>query len=259
MNLLFKKTSISVLFLVCIAGFLCISAYYLVKTNRQQMCFYGHLSDAIIQNQERRAYYAKITNGKSKKVSDDLINSERILMPMALLVDMRARKIRMDDTSIVCENFVHMDSVVEKERRPTYVNIANDTTFQVLQSDLEHTKTKIVDYGKKRDFNMVSEVAYDFLIHVENIEQSTQSSFCMTKHAIESIGYAALHADKFSQDRYEKIGDIYQFLIEVQAMGLSTQVLSLDRNAQKIHQLNAGIVCNDVPYIPFKEERLDSL
>ncbi len=259
MNLHFKKTSLIALCLVCTVGIFCVSVYFWVEKNRQQMCFYGHLSDAIAQNQDRKAYYAMVTDGESKNVSDDLINSERILLPVALLVDIQARKITKNDESIVCENFVHMDSVAEKESPPIYGNIANESITYALQEDLENTTTKIIDYGKKRDFNMVSEVAYDFLLHVENIERETQSSFCMTKHAIESIGYAALHAEQFPQDRYGKSGDVYQSVIDAQAMGLSTHVLSLDKNAQKIHRLNAGIVCNDVPHIPFKEKYQNSL
>ena len=94
---------------------------------------------------------------------------------------------------------------------------------------------------------------FELLLYIENFEKETGSNFCMTKHITKSLGFAASHAVAYSKNTQGESNSLMQDFIDMQASGLSDFTLELDRDAQILHQLGVGIICNDVPYIPFKE------
>jgi hypothetical protein len=182
-----------------------------------------------------------------------------MLMPVALWLDIRSQKFIKMGMPIVCSDFVEMSDIENKEAKPIYTNIANESVFKILNSDFETTKTEMQKYNQHNDFRKVGDEAYKLLLNVENIEKETKSNFCMARHVIESLGLAAIHADKYSRDSRGEIGSFAQSFVETQISGLSNSILDIDRDAQKAHQLGAGIVCNDVPKIPFREKYKNTL
>ena len=171
----------------------------------------------------------------------------------------KAQKFIKKGVPIVCNDFVEMNGIESKEGKPFYANIANESVFERLNSDFENTKTEMRKYNQQNDFKKVSEMAYSLLLKVENIEKETKSNFCMARHVIDSLGLAAVHAGGYSKNSRGEIDSFAQSFVGTQISGLSNSILDIDRGAQKAHQLGVGIVCNDVPKIPFKEEHENNL
>lgn len=259
MKINLKKLSYIITAIVLVIVIFGVGLYFWAEKNRQQLCFYRHLSDAVKVNNERKPYYSKITAGISEGTSNNLIRNERMLMPVALWLDIRAQKFIKKGVPIVCNDFVEMSDIDSKEAKPIYANIANESVFESLNSDFEKAKTEMRKYNQQNDFKKVGDVAYNLLLNVENIEKETKSSFCMARHVIDSLGLAAVHAGKYSKDSGGDIDSFAQSFVGTQISGLSNSILDIDRGAQKAHQLGAGIVCNDVPKIPFKEEYENNL
>jgi hypothetical protein len=259
MKINLKKLSYIITAIVLIIVIFGVGLFFWAEKNRQQFCFYRHLSDAVKVNNKRKLYYSEITNGISESTSNNLIRNERMLMFMALWLDIRAQKFIKKGIPIVCNDFVEMSDIENKEEKPFHANIVNESVFERLNSDFEKAKTEMRKYNQQNDFRKVGDIAHDLLLNVENIEKETKSNFCMTRHVIDSLGIAAVHASKYSNDSQGEIDSFAQSFVGTQVSGLSNSILDIDRGAQKAHQLGVGIVCNDVPKIPFKEEYENNL
>lgn len=259
MKLKFKKTAYGLL----LTGVTMVSAgffvYVRVLNNRENLCFYRHLSDAVNVNNQRKDYYSQITDGTSNRVSDMLIRNERMLMPIALLVDLRAQSFIKAGMPVVCGDFIEMNQIASKEYRPMHKSIADNSIFENLNSIFEKKKLEMQEYNKNRQFEKISATSHALLLEVEKIEQETKSNFCMSRHVVDSLGLAALHASIYSKQSVGAIDQIEQFFLKVQISGLSSDVINIDREAQKVQALGAGIVCNDVPEVPFKEKYQNKL
>jgi len=259
MKINLKKIAYTIATIILIIAIFGVGLYFWAEKNRQQFCFYRHLSDAVKVNNERKSYYSKITDGVSENTSNNLIRNERMLMPVALWLDIRAQKFIKKDIPVICNDFVEMSDIESKEKKPIYANIANESVFERVNSDFEKAKIEMRKYNQQNDFKKVGDVVYNLLLNVENIEKETKSNFCMARHVIDSLGLAAVHAGKYSKDSGGEIDFFAQSFVGTQISGLSNSILDIDRGAQKAHQLGVGIVCNDVPKISFKEEYENNL
>lgn len=76
---------------------------------RDHGAFEQHLRDAIRLNQARRPLYSAASKGASLPVSDRLIRDERLVIPVAMAVDLTARPWQARGVPIVAEDFVSMD------------------------------------------------------------------------------------------------------------------------------------------------------
>jgi len=259
MKINLKKISYIAVVAFLIAAFFWAGLYFWVEKNRQQLCFYRHLSDAVKINKERISYYSEITNGVSKSASKNLIRNEKMLMPLALWLDIRAQKFIKKGMPIACNDLIEMTNIKSKETSLNYTKIADESVFERLNSEFEKAKKEMRKYNQQSDFKKVGDLAHELLLSVKEIEKETESNFCMAKHAIDSLGLAAVHANKYSKDSSGEIDSFAQSFVGTQISGLSNSILKIDRDAQEAHQLGVGIVCNDVPKIPFEEEYKKSL
>jgi hypothetical protein len=246
------KRRYKVIFLILGILIFCFGIFY--YNTKDTMCFSGHLSDAISVNKNRASYYSDNSNNLSTVVSDSLIKNEKTLLPVAWLIDLRAQKFIKDDINIICGDFVDMVNIATKEILPKYTHVVSNEVFSSLEEMFAQQKSKMEAALKDEDYLNIASHASELLHFIEELEIKEESSFCMSKHVVESLGYGAFHAldnDKLSQGKAQ--GLLSKF-IEVEIQGLSNETLMIDRNAQYVHELGLGIVCNDVPDIPFLDE-----
>jgi hypothetical protein len=172
----------------------------------------------------------------------------------AFIIDLRAQKFIGRGIPVVCNDFVDMDTVKNRESPPVYKSAADSRIFSELSSVMKLESAAMKKFNTDSDFLKISGAAYKLLTAAENTEIKSDSSFCMTKHVIESLGLGSLHASVYFRKYGSGISPLIRSFLDIQISGISDEMLSIDREAQKSHNLNTGIVCNDVPAIPFKQE-----
>lgn len=215
-----------------------------------QAGFYGHLVEAIELNRIRRDYYGDVTDGRTRSLSNRLILSERLCLPVARYFDAKARPFNEAGVGVVSEDFVSMEEVGEPETPPRY-------TGQVTSSELAEVKDFLGDYGelaraanKEADFGEVCRLSRDALHGLEEREAELGAHFAMSKHVIESGGFAALNAPRWARQSDGESVSLSQKLIYCQLRPL-TFFVSFDKWAQRLHAEGCGILVNDMPSIPF--------
>lgn len=248
-----KRFFISCIIIIIGSG---LGAYVWIVKHESKLCFYNHLIDAININKSRNDYYLQKSQGMSQDISRQLINSERSLIWQALWIDMRAQKFIRMGTPIVCDDFVDMGNIKTKEHQSMHTDVINDLEFEKLKKIIYHSRQKMQFLNDEYSFKKVSDEAFDLLLYIENIEKETDSNLCMTKHVVESLGLASVHAKTYSQNTDNEVNSLARDFIRIKILGLSDFILNLDKDAQEMHSLGIGIICNDVPHIPFKEEYL---
>lgn len=216
----------------------------------QKNAFYLHLKEAIEINQQRKPLYAQQSKGQSKKVSNLLIRSEKMSLPIAHYFDWRARKFNQKGIAIVAHDFVNMDDILSPKAPPLYPQKASAVHLQVAQELSKNFRKKIKANLKTYNFEAACATTANALLQTNQLEQTAQAHFAMLKHLLESIGYAAAHAIDYAQVSQGDSLKLSRQLVNIQLYGLPI-ALKIDAQAQKMHQLGIGIVINDVPPIPF--------
>lgn len=215
--------------------------------------FAVHLREAIASNRERRAYYAGMTKGASRPLSDSLIRLETLTLPFAMHFDARARAFNRQGIPIVEGDLVSMAGVRPADTPPSHRSVASKADLRRLEGWLETYRADVSQAVERRDFERVGSLTVELLGRVEGLETSADAHFAMTRHVAESVGYAALHALDYRASSGGNTDDLAARFIRLQAFGL-TGTVSIDRKAQDLHRRGIGIIVNDVPHIPFLQE-----
>lgn len=215
--------------------------------------FVTHLTDAIRINRARREYYAAKTGGLSNAVSRRLILLERASLPFAWAIDRMAAKFNDNSIPVIAGDFVHMSVINDKKTPPVFKNKASAASVKKVRAALAGLDKSIKKALKTSDFSAVCADSYRALLSVEAVETAECSHFALSKHIVESIGFAALHARAYAQLSDGGTAGLSKLFIRVQALALSF-CAGTDAEAQKSHELGAGVLVNDVPLIPFKKE-----
>ncbi len=212
--------------------------------------FYNHLYEATVKNRQRKTEYALMTNGKSKRVSNLLIFSETIGMPIAKIFDFLALKYNRRGIGIVQNDFVSMHKTNEIAEPPKYKNSATKQIFRQLRNEVKSYKRSLKPYLKSANFKKIAEKSSKMLFVIKKMEQTEKVHFIMIKHLVESTGFIALNSIKYSVQSDNKTDVLTKNLIRLHLFSMSYALL-IDKEAQKIHKTGVGIVVNDVPDIPF--------
>ena len=95
-------------------------------------------------------------------------------------------------------------------------------------------------------------MAHQRLEEVLAVEEQTQSLYPMHRHLLESLGLAAVNAIVYLEQSQGRTALLSKCFLATQVYAISTSAY-FDRAAQKCHQLDVGILENDLPEIPFLE------
>jgi hypothetical protein len=215
--------------------------------------FVTHLVDAIRVNRARRDYYASKTGGVSNAVSRRLILLERASLPFAWAIDRMAEKFNNNSIPIIAGDFVLMSVVNDMKTPPAFKNKAKAASVEKVGAVLGGLNKSIKKALKTADFSTVCADSHRALLAVEAIENAERCHFALSKHIVESIGFAALHAQSYAKLSDGETAGLSKLFIRVQALALPL-CAGTDAEAQKSHELGAGVLVNDVPFIPFQKE-----
>ncbi|MFC1746497.1 hypothetical protein ACFL35_21065 [Candidatus Riflebacteria bacterium] len=215
--------------------------------------FYRHVIEARTINKQRREVYARLSSGKSKSVSNLLIHLESLTLLFARYIDWKAAKFNKRGIPIIENEFVSMEHILPIETRPAFRNRSSHYLKNKVKSLLKRFQRRIKKELSRFDFHAAAGRTYRVLQKLKEVEDKGQCHFAMTRHILESIGLAALHAIhyvKISRGETRKLSSLF---IKMHLLSLKGG-LRLDRKAQKIHKLGIGILVNDLPFIPFEKE-----
>lgn len=219
--------------------------------------FVTHLTDAIRINRARREYYETETGGVSNGVSRRLILLERASLPFAWAIDRMAEKFNKNSIPVIAGDFVSMSVINDKKTPPVFKNIAPPASVEKVRAVLSGLEKSLKNALKTSDFSAACADSYRALLELEEIENAGRGHFALSKHIVESIGFAALHARAYSKLSEGGTAGLSKLFIRVQALALPF-CAGTDAEAQKSHALGAGVLVNDVPFIPFKKEWEDA-
>lgn len=215
--------------------------------------FTRHLQDAIAVNRDRKPYYARQTGGTTRGLSNALIAAEALLLPGAWVVDRWARRYNRRGIPIVADDFVSMTRIPPKDRVPARQGRVPARQQDEVTASLRSLRTRLVAGDVRDDLPAICACADAFLDRIDRWEAVADVHWAMTKHLVESLGYAALHGIDYARDTGGQTRGLTRCLVAGHALLLPTAA-SLDVRAQAAHRRGAGIIVNDVPLIPFREE-----
>jgi len=215
--------------------------------------FREHLRDAIVINSERKGLYARISANRSLWVSWPLILLEKATIMIAWWIDRKAARFQKMGIPIVANDFVPMEPLPCYDTPPIYCKGAGKQILRQIAKDLKNYRKSINVYVNNGDFLAAAKISYGVLQHIRQMEKKHHYHFAMTRHLIESIGFAVLHAPQYAKASGNATVPLSKMLARIQIFALSGG-LWLDKQAGAIHQMGIGILVNDVPLIPFEEE-----
>ncbi len=219
--------------------------------------FVTHLTDAIRINRARREYYETKTGGVSNAVSRRLILLERASLPFAWAIDRMAEKFNKNSIPVIAGDFVSMSVINDMKTPPVFKNIAPPASVEKVRAVLSGLEKSLKKALKTEDFSAACADSYRALLALEELENAGRGHFALSKHIVESIGFAALHARAYSKLSEGGTAGLSKLFIRVQALALPF-CAGTDAEAQKSHALGAGVLVNDVPFIAFKKEWEDA-
>lgn len=182
-----------------------------------------------------------------------MVSAECVLLPVARYFDKQAQPFINAGVPIVKNDFIDMDMVLDANKKTKYAGESSPETNKLLQQSFRDFRKARLQYLKNGDYPSICQCAVEMLALIDRKEEESQAHFANSKHLFESVGFAALHAPQYleqSNGGTEKLG---KQLVGLQ-LWLADTGIYMDKLAQGCHKRGAGILVNDVPYIPFLEE-----
>ena len=206
--------------------------------------FTTHIKDAIRINRKRKQYYARVSGGGTRRLSNFLIALEFLVLPIAKYYDLKAARFTRAEIGVVRDDFAEM-IVKPMESKPTFIHVLS---AKIYDSTLAKIKAYLKMVGDLNDFKTIEEISLEFLNIIKNDEQNFEIHLAMLGHLIESAIKIAHNGAK------------YNLLTKGESEGLSFSLLRLhffairhalviDRMANKFHKQGIGIIVNDLPEI----------
>ncbi|MGK0367033.1 MAG: hypothetical protein ACI9QD_000166 [Thermoproteota archaeon] len=235
------KFTIKVLFIILLLS----KTVTALATELQKNCFTIHLKEAIKQNKVRKKLYNKLTQNKSRRLSNLLIRSETFTLAYAKTSDLRARKFQKLGIPILCDDFVSMDLTPDfgslmGKRKPLKENFYK-VNIKTLKKKLKRT---LKNKGLKSFSHQVESI-----LHVLAKEPKLN---CMLRHVLESVLRSSNMAVRY--DEYASLHNLKSPLkfskkmIKGQFTFLNT-IHKIDVLALPIQLKGIPIICQDVPPI----------
>jgi len=225
-------------------------------------CFSEHVSDAMAINYKRKSIYRNYAkkegfNYRSQFVSSQFILMEKLLYPLALYFDNKAKPYNESGSDLLCREFIDMK---QTPTLPDFIkNAEADLIVKPEQKAVHIDSSKLVSKDffsnyrslfKKELFKDVATLTHK---EVTRLKQFYPHSFCLYRHFIESLGRVS---DLIPMRRLEaknlNLPDpktILKNLMRLHYFGL-TYARLLDQWALPLQKAGIPILCNDFPEIP---------
>lgn len=212
--------------------------------------FHQHIREAIACNKQRRKLYASISNNRTRPLSNFLIWTEYLTLPIAKYYDRRGKKFNENGIMIVQEDFVPMD-IAPYDQDVQFRNSFSKMIVDEIKSDtkkyLKETKGKIITVSDLKNRYTLTSNFYD---DIEALEKNESVNFAMLKHVVESVAFICKNGIAYANQSNGKTIPLSASLFKLHHLGLKN-ALYFDKKANPFHVENIGILLNDMPKIEF--------
>lgn len=209
-----------------------------------------HLLDAIKMNQERKPLYAKLSKGRSLKISRTLLFFEKLSLVSSYPLDNIAKYWQKRNVPVMVHEFIPM------EETPNFKDRFEDSEgitikLPALNTKLVQKQTEV--YFKRFDYGGL----FDYMDKIIEETKAYPKHMCMVRHILESVRRSAYlteehikRADELNVRSPEKF---CRYLLMNQIKIIHTSKL-FDKWAHPLQKDGIPIIYQDVPYIPAKPE-----
>jgi hypothetical protein len=211
-----------------------------------------HILEAIVINIKRGMKYAKLTRGRSLVLSLFMVTSELMVLLPAYLFDMWGKKYNRLGIRVIAADFIPMSHAKKFGSPLKFAGQTPPGELKDLQYQIKVYANTVNKLAAEKKFHMVAAHTHHMLTQVQSMETFHQALLPMARHILESIGFAAVNAARYEDQSQKRTNRLCAMMIQFQISGV-VLALPVDKMAQKSHLLGAGIIENDVPYIPFHE------
>jgi len=210
--------------------------------------FHDHIQEAIVINKIRKIKYAKLSGGKTKGLSNALIFSEQLTLPIAKYYDKKGKIFNDKGVMVVKNDFVDMNiSPLDREvkHRSAWTNKASISMKSFIQKFISTIPKK---FESDESLKTVLDNGRNLYLSIEAFEKEEDIHTAMTKHLFESICFIIKNGLKFSEQSQGSTRPLTGALIKLHQLALKN-CLWMDRWGNRFHQQNIGILVNDMPVI----------
>lgn len=207
----------------------------------EQNCFREHIQESIAINKERKKEYGKITDGKSDRIFNLLINLEHLSLAFAVYYDFRARPFQKKGLDLFCHEFMSMNKVhefsTEKKKIPEH-------GFDPI--DLTQFKTEVRAALKRKDHEKLMQLTSRELSRLTSMPMA----YCMTRHMLESMYRFAFFVNiRESEARELGVSSPKDLLLDVFKTHLLslTDAIKIDTWAWPIQREGIPLLCSELP------------
>jgi hypothetical protein len=205
-----------------------------------------HLIEAIAINRKRKPMYAKLTKGKSLKISRSLIASEALSLLSSVPLDIISKYWRNRNIPVMKHEFISMSLTPDfKESFEDPQGIS--PVFPKINTKL--MQSNINQVFKQKDYDQLSDCIE---AHLNDLNQFSKH-FCMVRHILESIlrssNLAKVHIQKANEMHVRSPELFCRYLIYSQIIVIHSSSL-LDKWAYPLQKDGIPILYQDVPVIP---------
>lgn len=218
------------------------------SANAQRNCLSQHLTEAIELNEVRREIYAEMTQGKSKKVSNQLIRYEKFIHSILPLtgIEKAAKELQDQGIPMLCEDFhagLNPHAPVLQKDRPQL------SDFKAFN----HKKAKQL-LAEQIEAGNLSGVYTQAVALIESASDEMRFH-CMIRHVLESIARVAKQGIKYDEMAKEKglTEKPSELTLKILKYEIKTLYGSaqLDEKAALFQAQGVPILCHDLPVIEY--------
>ena len=211
----------------------------------------SHVLSAIALNARRLTCYARQTRGRSVPLSVALISLELTALPLTICFDLWALPMQRQGAPVIRADFVPMSQAPDWRLETTTRQRWDRPAWRAWRAALAQYMADAVALNRRAAWRELAARTAAFLSRALEHQRQAQVALPMAIHLLESIGLGALHALDFQAQTQGRSVRLYRAFLRVQLLSLAT-AWWLDRLAQRVHALGAGMIANDVPAIPFE-------
>lgn len=218
-------------------------------TSEQTRCISRHIHEAIALNSERLPLYASASGGRSKAISQALLNLEKLVLATLPLIEKPAEKYQERGIPLFCLDVVPMSDTPAFIER---VEPSEDSyvAFDGLRLSLALARSIVTRNSTKLEWQL--EQALEVLNERKNFN-------CLTRHLVESIlrsvRLTPMYRQMSSEAGLRDPAYLLRILINTQisALGLASH---LDAQAAGLNAEGIPVICNDLPHIETDLEKI---
>lgn len=204
-------------------------------------CFGDHIRESIVINSHRKPIYEELTQGRSNKIFNFLIASERLSLIPAAYYDLKAREYQERGVPLYCYEFMSMNATpdFDPERR-----VIPTEKFEAF--DWKSYKKRLDLAIDRNDVNEIKRVSLEAVRALD----AYPNYYCMLRHMFESV-YRFAYFLPLQEEASLKAGlkssaKLSMSMIKLQMLALVSSY-RIDQWSAPIQKEGIPILCSELP------------